>query len=277
MPDYVVIGHVTRDLMPDGSYRAGGTATYSALAALGLGLRVGMVTSAAPADTPAAAGIAVALRPAARTTTFENIYTQGTRRQFCRTMAAPLEAADVPEAWFGARILHLGPVAGEVVPGVIARTRGALVGVTPQGWLRRFAPDGSVHPTDWPAAEAALGDADAIILSADDLARDGARIEDWARWARLLVVTVGKEGAIIYHGGRQRRSPAFAVTEVDPTGAGDVFAAAFLVRLSETEDACEAAHYANCAASFVVEGIGAARIPTRDDIAWRLRHGRRRQ
>ena len=42
--DYLIIGHITRDLTPDGPH-LGGTVTYSALMAQALGLRVGIVTS----------------------------------------------------------------------------------------------------------------------------------------------------------------------------------------------------------------------------------------
>lgn len=275
-PDYLIIGHVTRDLMPDGGFRAGGTATYAGLAALRLGLRVGVVTSVAPQGLSHEAGIAVHYKPALQTTTFENLYTGGIRRQYCRAVAAKLCLDDVPPAWRGARIVHLGPVAQEVDPLLVSGFDEALVGVTPQGWLRRWDADGYVRRADWPQARHVLPQAGAVIVSIDDLGGDRALLHDWVGWARLLVLTVGKEGAIVYHGGRQRRFPAFAVAEVDPTGAGDVFAAAYLMRLSETGDAYEAAQFANCAASFVVEEVGVLGIPKREAVEARLRCGRLR-
>src|SRR3989337_556742 len=48
--DYLIIGHLTRDLIPRGA-RLGGTVTYAGLMARALGLRVGIVTSWA-ADLP---------------------------------------------------------------------------------------------------------------------------------------------------------------------------------------------------------------------------------
>jgi sugar/nucleoside kinase (ribokinase family) len=60
--------------------------------------------------------------------------------------------------------------------------------------------------------------------------------------------------------------PALPRAEVDPTGAGDVFAAAFLVRYHETGDALEAAAFAACAASCVVEGIGASTLGDRAEV-----------
>ena len=64
-------------------------------------------------------------------------------------------------------------------------------------------------------------------------------------------------------------SPAFPVREVDPVGAGDVFAAAYLVAYHESRDPVYAATWASCAASFAVEAPGVAGIPTRE-------HGSRR-
>jgi sugar/nucleoside kinase (ribokinase family) len=43
---------------------------------------------------------------------------------------------------------------------------------------------------------------------------------------------------------------------VDATGAGDVFATAFLIKFAQTRDIAQAAGFAHCAASFVVEGVG---------------------
>ena len=64
--------------------------------------------------------------------------------------------------------------------------------------------------------------------------------------------------------------------EVDPTGAGDVFAAAYLIRYHETGDPYEAAQFANLVASFSVEAPGTEGIPTRDEVLTYLSLKRRR-
>ena len=51
--------------------------------------------------------------------------------------------------------------------------------------------------------------------------------------------------------------------ELDPTGAGDVFAAAFLLRLHETNDPIAAATFAAQIAGASVEGQGTSAIPQR--------------
>ena len=44
--------------------------------------------------------------------------------------------------------------------------------------------------------------------------------------------------------------------EVEPTGAGDVFAASFLVQYAESRNIYLATSFAHAAASFVVEKVG---------------------
>lgn len=276
--EYLVVGHVTCDLTPDGGFRVGGTATYAALAAYGLGARVGVLTSAEPSFQlfSATPDIQVARRTALQTTTFENIYVSGHRQQYVRAVAAMLTGDDMPPGWECTPIVHLGPVAQEIAPSLVDHLRCGLLGVTPQGWLRHWDEYGLVSPAAWLEAGDLLARADAVILSLEDLGGDRDLLTRYIHQSRLLVQTVGSEGAIVYHGGCATRTLAYEVVELDPTGAGDVFAAAFLLRLFETNDAIEAARYANSAASFVVEGVGIANVPTREQVEWRLRYGRLR-
>ena len=276
-PDYVVVGHVTRDLLSDGGVHLGGTATYGAITAARLGLRVGVMTSCEPAYLASGIGpnIAVSRLPAADTTTFENVYTSGSRRQYLRGVAARLTSEQMPEAWRRSPVVHLGPVAQEVDPLMAECFPDSLLGVTPQGWLRCWGTDGAVGRCLWPDAENVLGSATVTILSPEDIGGDRSLLHHYLACSKLLVLTLGRNGAIVHHRGSARRVPAFRGEEVDPTGAGDVFAAAFLIRYKETGDCIEAARFGNSAASFVVEGPGATRIATRDQVEWRMHHGRR--
>jgi sugar/nucleoside kinase (ribokinase family) len=72
-------------------------------------------------------------------------------------------------------------------------------------------------------------------------------------------------------------SPAFkSATEVDPTGAGDVFAGAFLWHLHQSGgDWKAAADWANCVASFVVEKRGVAGVPKLAEVEKRWQSGAR--
>jgi sugar/nucleoside kinase (ribokinase family) len=223
-------------------------------------------------------GVVLHVVPADEMTTFENIYTPSGRIQFLRAVAPPIPVDSVPPEWRTARVVHLGPVAQEVPPEIAdvfpAET---LIGATPQGWLRRWDVTGRVYtPVPWTSAERVLSRVDALIFSPEDVGNDEELVRQYAERARLAVVTEYRDGCTVWYEGRRQRFPAFVADEVDPTGAGDVFAAAFFLRYGETRDVETATRFANCAASFSVEGTGTAALPTLEQVEDRLRHGKLR-
>lgn len=247
----------------------GGTATYSPRSARALGRSVAVVTSAEPDYDleEALAGIPVALLPAAATTTFENIYTPAGRRQILHSVAELLVPAAVPQEWRTPRIAHLGPVSNEIDPQVIDLLEGSMIGLTPQGWHRRRGPDGQVRFAHWPAAAEVLPRASAVIVSQEDIQDE----ETWAiywRHCRILVITNGAAGCEVLFGGEERSFRVAEVAEVDPTGVGDIFAAAFLIRLWETDgDPWEAARFATQIAAPTVARPALEGIPTAAEVA----------
>lgn len=272
-PDYVLVGHVTRDVVP-GSYVPGGTVTYAGLTAIALGRSVGAVTSVGP-DLEVRTlfpEIDFEIRPAAETTTFENVYHDRHRTQWLRAVAAPLDVEAVPPSWRAAPIVHLAPLAGEFDGDFVAAFPGAqLVGLTPQGWLRTWNEEGRVRRRPWPNPEVALARADAVVLSEEDVEEDWDVLTGYAERTRLLVVTQGARGCTVFAPNGRWQVPAFPAKEVDATGAGDVFAAAFLVKLLEHDDPVRAAAFANCVASFAVEHVGPGGVPDPEQIEARMR------
>jgi sugar/nucleoside kinase (ribokinase family) len=141
-----------------------------------------------------------------------------------------------------------------------------MLGLTPQGWLRTWDDAGRVHLGPWPEAPHALSIADAAVLSIEDVDGDEEQIEAMANKCRVLAVTEGAAGARLYWNGDLRRFRALQVKAVDPTGAGDIFAAAFFWRFSTTRDPWAAARFATHLASFSVTRRGLEGIPTREEI-----------
>ncbi len=264
--DYLVIGHITVDLTPTGPV-LGGSAVYSALTARALGLRVGIVTmrgNEIPLD--GLDGIPVVAGESEHSTTFENIYTPLGRTQYIRRIAPKIDFAIVPEAWRHAKIIHLAPLAQEVDSVLPDSFRTSLLGLTPQGWMRAWDKEGLVRPCAWKNAETALASAGAVVFSVEDVGGDEEIIEQYAHSGRLLAVTEGRAGSRVFWHGDSRRLRAPKVDEVDATGAGDVFAAAFFVRLLNTRDPWEAARFANQVAAISVKRLGMAGVPTYDEI-----------
>ncbi len=284
-PTFLALGHVTRDLLPGETFALGGTVTFAALTAYHLGLDAALVTCAdeallarLPALLP---GIALAARPAPVTTAFENTYVAGFRTQYLRERAPLLDLTDIPLDWQAAPILLLGPLAQEIPPALIqslSRPAGSLLAATPQGWLRRWDADGRVWPTPWEQAEILLPQLDVLILSHDDLlpfadnqrARADTMLTAWSMRVPLLIATDGRVGATLFEHGKTTRFPAYSALEVDPTGAGDVFAAAFLTHFYQYSDPHAAMNFANCVASLSVEHPGTRGIPTIAQIQDRL-------
>lgn len=262
---------MTRDLVP-GGWRPGGAALYAALTAVALGWRVGVVTSAAdPALLAQRAGLVVHCRPAAATTTFTNLYLPERRVQRCDAVAAALGPAEVPAAWrMSARAVLLAPVMNEVDPALVDCFPQARVAVAAQGYLRRRLRDGTVVGRRWQPPRRWLARLAAVVVSSEDIAHQP-EVRSLLTAAPVLVVTQGAAGAEVVCGGATAHVPAFPTRAVDPTGAGDVFAAALLLALCEGQAPLEAVRFAACAASWAVEAPGVMSIPTREQVEERLR------
>jgi sugar/nucleoside kinase (ribokinase family) len=203
---------------------------------------------------------------APHSSTFENIYTPEGRIQFVRHVAPRLDYYHIPETWRNTRIIHLGPLTQEVEPSLVRMFPDSFIGVTPQGWLRCWDSEGRVSPCEWPESAYVLERASAAVISVEDVACDEDRIDEMAASSRILAVTEAHQGARLYWNGDVRRFRPPEMQEVDATGAGDVFAAAFFTRLETTRDPWEAARFATQLSAISVLRPGLEAIPTLDEI-----------
>ncbi len=264
--DYLVIGHITQDLTPEGP-QMGGTASYSALTARMLGLRVGVITSWGE-EMPLGPmrDVSIVNLPSDHSTTFENIYTAEGRLQVIHHQAHHLGHESIPPAWGKTPVVHLGPVAQEVDPELATFFPNSLVGVTPQGWMRSWDGEGRIFPTTWEGLSQVMKSVGVAILSIEDVDSREDLIQEMAGYCPIVVVTEGYFGARVYWHGDARRFSAPKVVEVDPTGAGDIFATAFLFQMQKTRDPWEASRFANLLAAQSVTRSGLSSIPTADEV-----------
>jgi sugar/nucleoside kinase (ribokinase family) len=73
---------------------------------------------------------------------------------------------------------------------------------------------------------------------------------------RLVVIKHGPAGCSVYSAAGQQDIPGFPAEEVDPTGAGDAFAAGFVVAILRGMPPAAAARYANAVGSLAVRRRG---------------------
>lgn len=262
-PDFVSVGHVTLDRF-GGSVRPGGAALYAAVTAQRLGASAGILTSHGR-DFPlelVPPRIEVVNVPSGRTTTFTHGGESGRERTLtCPQLAGPITAGDVPEDWAGAPLVLLAPVLNELDPALVAAFGEGAVAAAAQGWLRGRTADGRVVPTRWGSAPLVLSRIQALFLSGEDIRAEAAEAAEWYQRVPVGAITAGRRGALLFVNGERYEVPAHAAREVDPTGAGDVFAAAFLLHYDRDGNPWDAAAAAACAAALSVEGPAFSAIP----------------
>ena len=273
-----MVGHVTRDRIRIGGRvrrQPGGAAWYGALALRRLGAAPAVVTKTAAADRASLladfdqAGIDVAWRPSAATTTFENAYLDARlerRRQTVDAVADPFDADDLADV--RGRMLLLGPLtAGDMpVPFLRAAAERGTVCLDAQGMVRHVV-DGHIDREPWPDRDAGLaavaflkvdGDEAAILTGEQDPERAALLLADrLGHPPREAIVSRAGRGALVCADWRLHRIAAFPVAEpVDPTGLGDTFFAAYLHRRLAGENPPEAGRFAAAAAALALARFG---------------------
>jgi sugar/nucleoside kinase (ribokinase family) len=291
--DLVVLGNLLVDdvVLPDGRTRmgeAGGATLYTSLAARLWGLGVG-VASVCGDDYPRQAldalasrgvdltGIAPLGRPGVRTW----LLYEGGRRRVVHRLGCPTHAEVSPspgtlsEAYLAARAFHLAPMPLECQRPLVerlSRCPGALVSVDPHVPVRE---DTMVQ---W---RGVLPLIDVLFVGEDEMRLPEATKDPPAALRRLaggrlrhVVYKRGAQGGLVMdlHGGRVVEWDASAGEVVDPTGAGDCFAAGFLAGLLAGESVEDALRRAIAGTTFALEAWGTAGLlaATPEEAARRL-------
>lgn len=88
-----------------------------------------------------------------------------------------------------------------------------------------------------------------------------------AAQGKIVVLKQGPAGCRIWSAEGEIVVPGFAVEEIDPTGAGDTFSAAFTVALLDGLDLASAGRFANAAGALAVTKRGPMEgAPSRDEV-----------
>jgi hypothetical protein len=266
--DTLLIGHSTADLVKGGRV-LGGTVSYAAPIVQRFGHQVGILTSAAkdePLLEPLRAFAELSIVPAENTTTFENIYSPAGRVQVVHGVASPLSYAMLPECWRDVKLVHLAPLVNEVDYAFASAFPNATVLLTPQGYMRQWGEDGHVKFKTF-LDEDVLKHVNILVLSRQDIAAEPELEYEFPKYTEHVVVTDGERGGNYYHKGTIHHYDPYPVTEIDPTGAGDVFAASLLSSLPLlNHDMHAALKVAAKLAALAVTVLGASPAFTAEDV-----------
>ncbi len=217
--------------------------------------------------------IAAHVYPSPETGGFSLVYYDalGNRHLDVLGRAAPIPS--IPEGVVeAADYVIVGPILGEVSADLLREVRQAARGrvlLDPQGMLRRIGADGRIEHYRNAEIEAIAPLCDVIkaneveaetITGINPRAGEGDLRRATQALQRLgcqvAIVTMAADGSAAFDGDHYTRIPAFATNAIDPTGAGDTYAAGFVVGYLRYGSLKEACYYGSCVASVMVEHVG---------------------
>lgn len=253
MLTYTIVGTITQDVLPNGELTFGGTTFYAGKLLQELKHHC-IIHSACP-DGFSLPFPGLIQQPAATLAVFQNIYTDTGRVQYLLSKPAMTK---IPSTVLG-DIIHIAPLLDDVdISSCDNFPQDSLIITTPQGWFRSVDARGAVRLNPYDFDYSQLRFADVVILSDEDLLFDDNLISYISGVLPLVIVTRGSAGAQLC--GTTHDSmlieTAPVANPVQLTGAGDIFAASFAVKLRESASLLDAINFANhTAGKFISRGI----------------------
>ena len=229
-----VIGNLTRDVVDGGPPRIGGAPFHAARALRLLGGRAGVVARCSQADRPAllpplvALGVPVAWVQAASTAAFTLRYEGEQRTLEIDAVGEPWSREEVA-AVERAQWVHVGALTrADFPPDVLAAlARDRRLALDAQGLVRAAKTGPVEHDGDFD--ESVLRHVTVLKVAEDEAEALGGEERLLALGVPEVLLTQGSQGAHLLAGGRRERVPVRRIGgELDPTGAGDAFLAAYV-------------------------------------------------
>lgn len=199
---------------------------------------------------------------------FKLIYnTLGDRTLNVLGVAEKISPSDIPDECLRTRYFLLGPILQEVDLDVVLflrETTNSKIFLDPQGLIREIGEKGQIT---YECGEETLrkivglcdfvkpNEHESIVMTKTKDPFVSAKIlVEWG--SPVSIVTLAEKGSVIYDGEKFLEIPAYETFAKDPTGAGDVYAGAFLFEYNKTRDLASSGLFASAAASIMVENSG---------------------
>ena len=273
-PKFLAIGHLSFDVnIIDGGSPSdripGGASAYATLVAIKHGISSGILTSVGD-DYPVEeilSGIDVRGPKSEHTSSFANYYDGDNRNQVLIASGSKIFESEIPVGWTQPNILYVGPLLHELPTDIVNWFEPELSCLVPSGWLRRWGADGVItHARALVLSQRKKWDV--IVVSEAEIA--DLSLEQLRLFSEIICVTRGQLGARIWKGRDWVDIPVIKSAPVDLTGAGDVWASAFVIALNDGRNIEDAGMYASAASAIGIESIGLLGCPSPTEIENRL-------
>jgi sugar/nucleoside kinase (ribokinase family) len=268
-----VLGNFAIDRINDDPPSPGGCPTFAAVALRAVGGRGRVVTRLAPEDEPIFAdvledlGVPVTVLPAQTTSAFGMRYFGERRVMTVDAIGQPWTPSDLEKAELDTQWIHVAPLLRSDFPAETLRhlvSSGHCLAYDGQGLVRSaqvgtLSMDADYDRNILPSLTALkLAEEEAEVVAGGAFGMDTAR--------RLgvpeILVTFGSAGCELYVEGRVEHVPAaWPVTEVQTTGAGDVFMVAYVAARAEAATPRQSAERASEVVARMLSERRAGRIP----------------
>ena len=262
MPPLALVGNLSFDLIDGGSPQPGGAPFHCARAWRALHVRATTIAHCAREDERifrrgfARLGVPVHFASSRETTTFAFRYENEQRIMDVVRMGDAWSPADVADVPYGAWV-HVAPLLRGDFPArtLAAVARGRRVSFDAQG-LTRVRANGPLRLEPEPELASLLRHVSILKLAEEEAVALVGGIEPEALAALgppEVIVTFGSRGSLVVTSGNATEVAARQI-ETDPTGSGDVFAAAYLASRASGHAPVSAARRATGIVSALLSG-----------------------
>jgi sugar/nucleoside kinase (ribokinase family) len=279
---FLVIGNLTKDtirIKDQEKITFGGSASYCSITAKRLGWDSHILSRGNSKLNDwikflESEGITIDIQESKNITHNLNVYDGEDRKEWSLSDAGKINHTGIKKA----DIIHIGPVFNEITIDCVkeARKKSKILSLDVQGFLRK-PKNKQMIKKFWKEKNQFLKYIDILKISKDEIPHVSknknyyeALDELLDLGAKIVILTLGENGALIA-GKEKHRIPAFKTNTIDPTGCGDVFSAAFVIKYFETKDLMESGFFASAAASYVVEDFGTKNIVDKSKVDERFK------